>query len=75
MYLLIHLSKKHYKVRITIILNLKMMKLGNSLAVQWLGLSTFTARAQVQTLVGELRSHKPCCAAPPTPQKKDEEKA
>ena len=52
-----------------------MMKLGNSLAVQWLGLSTFTARAQVQTLVGELRSHKPCCAAPPTPQKKDEEKA
>ena len=32
--------------------------LGNSLAVQWLGLSTFTARAQVQSLVRELRSHK-----------------
>ena len=28
---------------------------GNSLAVQWLGVSTFTAGAQVQSLVGELR--------------------
>ena len=28
------------------------------MAVQWLGLSAFTARAQVQSLVGELRSHK-----------------
>ena len=26
--------------------------------VQWLGLGDFTARAQVQSLVGELRSHK-----------------
>ena len=34
--------------------------LGNSLAVQWLGLSAFTAVAQVQSLAGELRSHKPC---------------
>ena len=33
---------------------------GNSLAEQWLGLSAFTSRAQVQTLVGELRSCKPC---------------
>ena len=33
--------------------------LGNSLAVQWLGLSTFTAWAWVRSLVGELRSHKP----------------
>ena len=32
--------------------------LGNSLEVQWLGLSAFTAMAQVQSLVGELRSHK-----------------
>ena len=32
---------------------------GNSLAVQWLGLGTFTARAWVQSLVRELRSHKP----------------
>ena len=31
---------------------------GNSLAVQWLGLGAFTAGAQVQSLVGELRSHK-----------------
>ena len=29
-----------------------------SLAIQWLGLSTFTARAQVQSLVGELISGK-----------------
>ena len=27
--------------------------------VQWLGLSTFTAGTQVQSLVGELRFHKP----------------
>ena len=31
--------------------------------VQWLGLRAFTAVAQVQSLVGELRSHKPCSAA------------
>ena len=31
----------------------------NSLGVKWLGLSAFTAVAQVQSLVGELRSHKP----------------
>ena len=30
---------------------------GNSLVVPWLGLSTFTALAWVQSLVGELRSH------------------
>ena len=30
----------------------------NSLEVQWLGLSAFTAGAQVQSLVRELRSHK-----------------
>ena len=29
-----------------------------SLAIQWLGLGTFTARAQVQSLVGELISGK-----------------
>ena len=28
----------------------------NSLAVQWLGVSAFTAGARVQSLVGELRS-------------------
>ena len=33
--------------------------LGNSLEVQWLGLSIFTARAQVQSLVRKLRSCKP----------------
>ena len=32
---------------------------GNSLVVQWLGLGAFTAVAQVQSLVGELRSPKP----------------
>ena len=30
---------------------------GNSLAVQWLGLSTFTVESCVQSLVGELRAH------------------
>ena len=33
--------------------------LGNSLVVQWLGLGSLTAVAQVQFLVGELRSRKP----------------
>ena len=32
---------------------------GNFLVVQWLGLSVFTAVAHVQSLVGELESHKP----------------
>ena len=38
--------------------------LGNSLVVQWLGLITLTMVAQVQFLVGELRSHKLCSTAP-----------
>ena len=33
--------------------------LGNSLAVWWLGLGTFTAKGLGQSLVRELRSHKP----------------
>ena len=32
---------------------------GNSLVVQWLGLHTLTAMGRVESLVGELRSHKP----------------
>ena len=32
---------------------------GNSMVVHWLGLGAFTAVAQVQFLVRELRSHKP----------------
>ena len=36
---------------------------GTFLAVQWLRLGAFTAVAQVQSLVGELRSRKPCSAA------------
>ena len=36
---------------------------GNSLAVQWLGLSVFTGRALVQFLVWQLRSCKPRSAA------------
>ena len=32
---------------------------GNALVVQWLGLGAVTATAQVQSLVGELRSRKP----------------
>ena len=33
--------------------------MGNSLVVQWLAFGTFTAVAQVQSLVGEMRSRKP----------------
>ena len=33
--------------------------IGNSLADQWLRLGAFIARIWVQSLVGELRSHKP----------------
>ena len=40
------------------------MELGNSLAVQWLGLCTSLQRAQVQSLVEELRSRKPQGAPP-----------
>ena len=36
---------------------------GNSLVVQWLGLRAFNAVAQIQSLVRELRSHKPSSAA------------
>ena len=38
---------------------LKVKPIGNSLALQWLGLCALTAGARVQSLVGELRSHKP----------------
>ena len=38
--------------------DIKTADLGNSLVVQWLGLCAFTARAQVRSLVGELRSRK-----------------
>ena len=41
----------------------KQMETGNALAVQWLGLREFTAGAWVQTLLRELRSHKPCSMA------------
>ena len=34
---------------------------GNSLVVKWLRFSAFTARAQILSLVKELRSHKPHC--------------
>ena len=40
-----------------------MIKSRNSLAVQRLGLSSFSAVAQVSSLVRELRSHKPHGAA------------
>ena len=36
---------------------------GNSLPVQWLGISAFTAKGQVQSLVRELRSQKPHTSA------------
>ena len=33
---------------------------GNSKVTQWSGLWAFMSMARVQSLVGELRSHKPC---------------
>ena len=39
------------------------MKLGNSLVVYWLGFQAFTIMAGDQSLVRELRSHKPRCIA------------
>ena len=44
--------------------------LGNSLEVQWLGLGALTAVAQVQSLVGELRSCKPHGVAKKNPKTK-----
>ena len=38
---------------------LKKCSIGNSLAVQWLGLGTFTTMYWVQSLIWELRSCKP----------------
>ena len=38
---------------------IKIHRVGNSPAVQWLGLGTFTATTQVQSMVRELRSYKP----------------
>ena len=43
----------------------------NSRAVQWLGLGAFTARAQVQSLVQELRSGRPLGAAKRKKKKKN----
>ena len=39
------------------------MLLGNSMAVKWLGLRTFTAVAWVRSLVGKQRFYKPCGTA------------
>ena len=41
-------------------MGLHIEKDGTCLAVQWLGLSTSLHWAQVQSLVGELRSYRPC---------------
>ena len=41
-------------------LNELIIKRGNSLVVQWLGLGDFTAGTQVQSLAGELKSYKLC---------------
>ena len=43
------------------------------LVVQQLGFGAFTSVAWVQSLVGELRSHKPCGTAPPPPPKKNQQ--
>ena len=41
----------------------KLPIIGSSLVVQWLGFWAFIAVARVQSLVGELRFHKPCGTA------------
>ena len=46
---------------------LRFILLGNSLAVQWLGLGAIIAGARVQSLVEELRLCKPCIMTPPHP--------
>ena len=43
--------------------------LGNSLAVQWLGLCPFIAEGPGFILVGKLRSHKLCAHHPPQKKK------
>ena len=54
-------SNKDFKI--TLINMIKKIEDGNSPAVQWLGLCVSLPRAQVQSLVGELWSHKPCGVA------------
>ena len=51
-------------------IKLYLQKQGNSLTVQWLGLSAFTAVARLQSLVEELRSSKPCGVAKQTNKQK-----
>ena len=49
----------------------KGLKKGNYLVVRWLGFCTFTAVALVRSLVGELKSYKPCqkkISSLPTPE-------
>ena len=46
---------------------------GNFLAVQWLNSVCSLQRAQVQSLVGEVKSHKSLSTAPLRPPKKEEE--
>ena len=53
-------------------IHLKERPLGNSLAVQWLGLHASTAMAQVRSLVRELRSHKLRGVAKKTPKKQNQ---
>ena len=50
------------KYYITYMWNLK-NNTGSSLVAEWLGFWAFTAVAWVQSLVGELRSHKSCGVA------------
>ena len=61
---LVRQRKLYYLLRYS----LKKALLGNFQVVQWLELGAFTAGSWVQFLVGELRSCKPCGAAP-VPQK------
>ena len=54
-----YLSKASSTVTVIIQHGLNDLNSRNSLTFQWLGLGTFTTVAQVQSLVRELRSHKP----------------
>ena len=46
----------------------------NSLAVQWLRLGVSLPWTRIRSLVGELRSHKPCNAAKKKKKKKERQK-
>ena len=56
-------TRASLNARVLRVLTYAIEPLGTALVVLWLGLCAFTARVQVQSLVRELRPHKPHSAA------------